>query len=130
MTAVDDGAVAGRLRAGLGALLLVGLVSGAIAALATVACLSLLTPPRLKLATIDVTGLVASEVARLQESGMEAAKAEAYAELWGPLLERSVQDIADEYGVVLLVDASVVAGAPDMTAVLKARLDHEVARFQ
>lgn len=125
-----DGAVAGRRRADLGALLLVGLVSGAIGALATIACLSLLTPPRLRLATVDVTGLVASEVARLQESGMEAAKAEAYAELWGPLLERSVQDIADEYGVVLLVNASVVAGAPDMTAVLKARLDHEVARFQ
>lgn len=130
MTATIDGAADERLRASLPALLLVGLLSGAIAALATVACLSLLTPPRLKLATIDVTGLVAGEVARLQESGMERAKAEAYAELWGPLLEQSVQDIADEYGVVLLVNASVVAGAPDMTAVLKARLDHEVARFQ
>ena len=106
---------------GIKMLLLVGLISGVIAALSTLLVQSLL---------VDVTGLVTSEISRLQETGMDSAKAEAYAHVWGPLLDRSVQDIADEYSVVLLVSPSVVAGAPDLTAVLKERLDREVAAFQ
>ena len=109
---------------------LVGLVSGVIAALVTLVGQSLMAPPPLKVATVDVTGLVSGEIARLQASGMDSAKAEAYAHVWGPLLDKSVQDIAAEYGVVLLVSPSVVAGAPDLTAELKERLDRNVKAFQ
>ena len=115
---------------GIKMMLLVGLISGVVAALSTLLVQSLLTPAPLKVATVDVTGLVTSEISRLQEAGMDSAKAEAYAHVWGPLLDKSVQEIADEYGVVLLVSPSVVAGAPDLTAVLKERLDREVAAFQ
>ena len=120
------------LSSGTGAklMLLVGLISAVIAALSTLLVQSVLTPAPLKVATVDVTGLVTSEISRLQATGMDSAKAEAYAHVWGPLLDRSVQDIADEYGVVLLVSPSVVAGAPDLTAVLKERLDREVKAFQ
>ena len=41
-----------------------------------------------------------------------------------------MQDIAEQYGVVLLVSPSVVAGAPDLTDVLKERLDREAEAFQ
>jgi hypothetical protein len=116
--------------AGIKSTALVGIVSGVIAALATLAGQSSLAPPPLKLATVDVTGLVTGEITRLQQTGMDSAKAEAYAHVWGPLLDKSVQDIAEEYGVVLLVSPSVVAGAPDLTDVLKERLDREVEAFQ
>lgn len=117
-------------RSSINRYLLVGLLSGVIAALASLVGQSLLAPPPLKLATVDVAGLVAGEIARLQETGMDANKAEAYAQLWGPLLNKSVQAMAEDYGVVLLVSPSVVAGAPDLTAVLKERLDREVNAFQ
>ncbi|MEX0709107.1 MAG: TrbI F-type domain-containing protein [Woeseia sp.] len=115
---------------GIKMLWLAGLTGGVIAALSTLLGQSLMAPAPLKVATVDVTGLVTGEIARLQETGMDAAKAEAYAHVWGPLLDKAVQDIADEYGVVLLVSPSVVAGAPDLTAVLKERLDRDVAAFQ
>lgn len=119
-----------RQRPGLGGLLLVGLASGIMATLATLTLQALVAPPALKLATVDVAGLVTAEVARLKASGMEPAKAEAYAELWGPLLEASLKDIAAEQAVVLLVSPSVVAGAPDLTGLLQERMRHEIARFQ
>jgi hypothetical protein len=115
---------------GMKIMVLVGLFSGVIAALVTLLGQSLLVPPPLKVATVDVTGLVSGEIDRLQETGMDPAKAEAYAHVWGPLLAKSVQEIADEYGVVLLVSPSVVAGAPDLTAILKERLDRDVKAFQ
>lgn len=115
---------------GLKVLLPVGLVSGVVAALVLLVGQSLLAPPPLKVATVDVTGLVSAEITRLQETGMDPAKAEAYAHVWGPLLDKSVQDMAKDYGVVLLVSPSVVAGAPDLTAELKERLDRNVKAFQ
>jgi len=117
-------------RTGAKMLLLVGLISGTVAALSTLLVQSWLAPAPLKVASVDVTGLVTSEIARLQATGMDSAKAAAYAHVWGPLLDKSVQDIAAEYSVVLLVSPSVVAGAPDLTAVLKERLDREVEAFQ
>jgi hypothetical protein len=130
MTGSSSNTRAPSTDVGIKMMLLVGLISGVVAALSTLLVQSLLAPTPLKVATVDVTGLVTSEIARLQETGMDSAKAEAYAHVWGPLLDRSVQDIADEYGVVLLVSPSVVAGAPDLTAVLKERLDREVEAFQ
>lgn len=130
MTGLSTKERAPSTGAGIKMLLLVGLFSGVIAALSTLLVQSLLAPTPLKIATVDVTGLVTSEISRLQEAGMDSAKAEAYAHVWGPLLDRSVRDIAHEYGVVLLVSPSVVAGAPDLTAVLKERLDREVEAFQ
>ena len=130
MTALPTKERAPSTGVGIKMMLLVGLISGVIAALSTLLVQSLLAPAPLKVATVDVTGLVTSEISRLQEAGMDSAKAEAYAHVWGPLLDRSVQDIADEYSVVLLVSPSVVAGAPDLTAVLKERLDREVEAFQ
>lgn len=114
----------------IGRLLLVGLVSGIVAALATLAVQSVAAPPAPKLATVDIAGLVAAEVARLKDAGMEPAKAEAYAALWGPLLHEALRDMAEEEALVLLVSPSVVAGAPDLTSVLRERLQHDVARFQ
>lgn len=119
-----------RARSRLSGLLVVGLISGVMAALVTLAGQALVAPPRLQLATVDIAGLVSAEVARLKAAGMEPAKAEAYAELWGPLLAKSLDDIAKEQAVVLLVSPSVVAGAPDLTDVLRERLHHEIARFQ
>jgi hypothetical protein len=117
-------------RPGIGVLLLVGLVSGLMATLATLTAQAFAAPPALKLATVDVAGLVAAEVARLKDAGMEPAKAEAYAALWGPLLDQALRDVAEEEALVLLVSPSVVAGAPDLTGVLRERLQHDVARFQ
>lgn len=111
-------------------MLLVGFASGVMATLATLALQTLLAPPTLRLGTVDVDGLVSAEVARLRASGMELAKAEAYAERWGPLLDRSLKDLAEEEAVVLLVSPSVVAGAPDLTGVLRERLQHEIARLE
>ena len=130
MTSSSGNEKAWSSGAGVKLILLVGLISGVIAALSTLLVQSVLAPAPLKVATVDVTGLVTSEISRLQATGMDSAKADAYAHVWGPLLDRSVQDIADEYSVVLLVSPSVVAGAPDLTAVLKERLDREVKAFQ
>lgn len=109
---------------------LVGVVSGVIAALATLVGQSLTAPAPLKLATVDLAGLVVGEVRRLQEEGMNTARAEAYGQAWGRLLDKSVQGMADDYGVVLLVGPSVLAGAPDLTAELEVRLEHEIAVFK
>lgn len=117
-------------RPGIGSLLLVGLVSGVTAALATLAIQALAAPPAVKLATVDVAGIVAAEVARLKESGMEPAKAEVYAAHWGSLLDQTLRDMAEEEALVLLVSPSVVAGAPDLTGSLQERLQHDIARLQ
>lgn len=117
-------------RPGIGILLLVGLVSGIMATLATLTIQAFAAPPALKLATVDVAALVAAEVARLKDARMEPVKAEAYAALWGPLLDQALRDVAEEEALVLLVTPSVVAGAPDLTGVLRERLQHDVARFQ
>lgn len=117
-------------RAAVRGYVIVGMVSGLVAGLATLTVQSALTPPPLKVATVDVSGIVVGEIERMQQGGMDAAKAEAYAHVWGPLLDKSVQDLADEYGVVLLASPAVAAGAPDLTEVLKERLDHEVKTFQ
>ena len=66
----------------------------------------------------------------IQTDGMDTAKAEAYGQAWGRLLDRSVKGMADDYGVVLLVGPSVLAGAPDLTAELEERLEHEIAVFK
>ena len=58
---------------GIKMMLLVGLISGVVAALSTLLVQSLLTPAPLKVATVDVTGLVTSEISRLQETGMDSA---------------------------------------------------------
>lgn len=114
----------------LSGLLVVGMISGVMASLATLAGQALVAPHRPQLATVDIAGLVSAEVARLKASGMEPAKAEAYAELWGPLLAKSLDDVAEEHAVVLLVSPSVAAGAPDLTGVLRERLHDEIAHFQ
>lgn len=116
-------------RSGLASHLLVGIVSGAVAALTVLAGQSLLAPPPVRVATVDINGLVLGEIERLQQSGMDPARAEAYAHLWGPLLDKSVQAIADDYGVVLLASPAVAAGAPDLTNVLKERLDRDLDAF-
>lgn len=117
-------------RSGLQSHLLVGIVSGAVAALTALVGQSLLAPPPLRVATVDINSLVQSEIERLQQSGMEPAKAQAYAHLWGPLLDKSVQAIANDHGVVLLAAPAVAAGAPDLTSVLKERLDGDLDAFQ
>ena len=81
------------------------------------------------MATVDIQSLVLGEIERLQQRGMDPAKAEAYAQLWGPLLDKSVQGIADDYGVVLLASPAVAAGAPDLTDILKERLDRDLEAF-
>lgn len=129
MTDTQPTAGAGR-PVRIGTTVIVGVLAGVIGALVALIGESRLSPPPLSVATVDVRGLVAEEIERLQASGMDPAKAEAYATLWGPLLDKSVQTIADDFGVVLLVSPSVVAGAPDLTPVLKERLDNEVKAFQ
>ncbi|NNF40792.1 MAG: TrbI F-type domain-containing protein [Woeseiaceae bacterium] len=119
-----------RAQLRLRGLVVVGLVSGVVAALSTLVVLSLLTPPPLRVATVDVSGLVLGEIERLQQNGMDASKAEAYAHLWGPLLDKSVQAIANDYGVVLLASPAVAAGAPDLTNELRERLDRDLEAFQ
>ena len=116
-------------RSGLRSHALVGLVSGAVAALTVLAGQSLLAPSPQRVATVDIQSLVLGEIERLQQSGMDPARAEAYAQLWGPLLDKSVQGIADDYGVVLLASPAVAAGAPDLTDILKERLDRDLAAF-
>ena len=118
--------VRARRRNYLGQAAIVAVLGGLLGALTALAGNAYLSPPPLKVATIDVRGLVAQEIERLQATGMEAAKAQAYAELWGPILDKSVQGIADEYGVVLLVSPSVVAGAPDLTDHLKERMNSDL----
>jgi len=120
---------AAHARSGFRSHCLVGIVSGAIAALTVLAGQSLLAPPPLRVATVDINSLVLGEIERLQQSGMDPARAEAYAQLWGPLLDKSVRGIADEYGVVLLASPAVAAGAPDLTDVLKERLDRDLDAF-
>ena len=116
-------------RSGLRSHALVGLASGAVAALTVLAGQSLLAPPPVRVATVDIQSLVLGEIERLQQRGMDPARAEAYAQLWGPLLDKSVQAIADDYGVVLLASPAVAAGAPDLTDVLKERLDRDLDAY-
>lgn len=120
---------AATARSGLRSHALVGLVSGAVAALTVLAGQSLLSPSPQRVATVDIQSLVLGEIERLRQSGMDPARAEAYAQLWGPLLDKSVQGIADDYGVVLLARPAVAAGAPDLTDILKERLDRDLAAF-
>ena len=118
------------LRSPFVSYVVVGLFSGLAAGLMTLSLQTLLFPAAPRVATVDVGGLLAGEIERLQESGVDEAKAEAYANIWGPTLGRSIQDIAQEYDVVLLASPAVAAGAPDMTEILKERLESEVAKFR
>ena len=120
---------AATARSGFRSHALVGLAGGAVAALTVLAGQSLLAPPPLRVATVDIQSLVLGEIEQLRQRGLDPAKAEAYAQLWGPLLDKSVQAIADDYGVVLLASPAVAAGAPDLTDVLKERLDRDLDAY-
>ena len=108
----------------------VGLSSGFSAALATLVVQSFLAPPPVKVATVNVMEVMQGEIQRMQGSGMDPSEAEAYANIWGRQLDRSVENLANEFGVVLIASDAVAAGAPDMTELLKERLNHEIESFQ
>ncbi|MDD3449940.1 MAG: TrbI F-type domain-containing protein [Gammaproteobacteria bacterium] len=99
-----------------------GLAGGLVGGAAVVLLVRLVTPP-VALATVDLAAIVADQVKALAEDtrtgqGDPAAAAGRFAER----LAREARALSQDYGVIVLAAPAVVAGAPDLSPVLRHRL--------
>ncbi|GAB4362296.1 MAG: hypothetical protein Kow006_33510 [Gammaproteobacteria bacterium] len=102
---------------------LAGLAGGLVGGAAVVLLVRLVTPP-VALATVDLAAIVADQVKALAEDtrtgqGEPAAAAGRFAER----LAREARALSEDYGVIVLAAPAVVAGAPDLSPVLRRRLE-------
>ena len=77
--------------------------------------------PRLAVAQVDLTGLVATHIRQRDLEKLPEAKRVDEAARFAVRLEQETARLAREYRAVLLAAPAVVAGAPDLTAVLRKR---------
>ena len=84
-----------------------------------------LLAPSPTVATVDLSALVTHRVTRPDVVGLpDAARAEDAAQ-FASRLEREVGQLAREHGALLLSAPAVLAGAPDLTDVLRTRLERQ-----
>ncbi|RCX27997.1 TrbI F-type domain-containing protein [Thioalbus denitrificans] len=101
---------------------LASLAGGLVGGAAVVLLVRLVTPP-VALAAVDLAAIVADQVKVLAEDtrtnpGDPAAEAGRFAER----LAREARALSEDYGVIVLAAPAVVAGAPDLSPVLRRRL--------
>ena len=90
----------------------------------------LVDPPALRIGTVDIEGIVVDEMRYLQDADFTEERAEAYAQILGPIIDASIEELSVEEGVVLLVGPAVVAGAPNYTEQIQERLRAETKAFR
>lgn len=101
---------------------LAALALGLVGGLGVVVAERLLTPPT-TIAAVDLSALVAERVTRPNVVDLpEAARLEDAAR-FAKLLEREVAEMARDHGALLIAAPALLAGAPDLTDVLRARLE-------
>ncbi len=103
---------------------LFGIVCGIAGGIVALAAERLLAPPP-ALAQVDLAGLVAEHLRRpglVELSDKERAE---QAGRFAARLEREVGWLSDEYGAVILSAPAVLSGAPDLTPVLRRRLQED-----
>ncbi len=98
--------------------LLFGLAGGLIALLVERVVL-----PPLAVAQVDLTGLIDEHVRRPDLMKRPEAERSMDAARFAARLEQETASLARDYRVVILAAPAVVAGAPDLTAVLRKRIE-------
>lgn len=101
------------------------IVCGVAGAFVALLAQRVLDPP-MAFASVDLAALV-SEHMQAEASGSAAADLPGTAGRFAVQLEEETRRLADEYGVTLLAAPAVIAGLPDLTPVLRARLQ-DIAR--
>ncbi len=98
--------------------LLFGLAGGLVALLVE----RIVFPP-LTVAHVDLAGLVNEHIRRPELMNLPEAERSMDAARFAARLEKETAKLAREYRVVILAAPAVVSGAPDLTAVLRKRIE-------
>ncbi len=79
------------------------------------------------IASVRLAGLATEYAAGAARGHAGAAEAAAATRAWAHALEAALGRVADRHGAVLLPARAVAAGAPDLTAEVRAELDRVLA---
>ena len=82
------------------------------------------------IASVRLTELVAEHAEAEARANTDADKAAADARAWAIALEDALGMVAERHGAVLLPVRGVAAGAPDLTAEVRAEMDRSLAAAQ
>ncbi len=80
-----------------------------------------------RIATVGLTELVAEHAAIAANAGGSAEATAAATRAWAQALEDALATVADRHGAVLLPIRGVAAGAPDLTAEVRAEIARALA---
>lgn len=97
-----------------------GIVCGVASALVALLAQRVLDPP-MAFASVDLAALVSEHLQADAASGTDT-DVPATAGRFAVRLDAETRRLADDYGVTLLAAPAVIAGMPDLTSVLRARL--------
>jgi hypothetical protein len=101
----------------------IGLI--AVIGLMVLLCKRMLVPTQ-TLATVDVTGILRQFVNSQDKLNLPPKLLKLRATAFGHQLETTLNAIAKEYHVVLILQEAVITGAVDLTTLVKERLNKEV----
>ena len=82
------------------------------------------------IASVRLTELVAEHAEAAARATTDADEAAADARVWAMALEDALRTVAQRHGAVLLPVRGVAAGAPDLTAEVRAEVDRSLAGAQ
>ena len=74
------------------------------------------------IATIDLKAITNEQM--LQAQGLDKKEAEEKGKQFGIKLKNSLDDMVNEFNVILMIKPAILQGAPDLTAELKRRLEN------
>ena len=100
---------------------LFGIACGIAGGIMALAAERLLAPPP-ALAKVDLAGIVSAHLKRPDLAELSDQERAEQAGRFAARLEQAVAALADEYDAVILSAPAVIAGAPDLTPVLRRRL--------
>ncbi|MYD87527.1 MAG: hypothetical protein F4Y14_15910 [Acidobacteria bacterium] len=80
-----------------------------------------------RIATVALTELVAEHAEIAANAGGSPEETAAATRAWARALENALRQVADRHGAVLLPIRGVAAGAPDLTAEVRAEIAHALA---
>ncbi|MCY3846370.1 MAG: TrbI F-type domain-containing protein [Acidobacteria bacterium] len=80
-----------------------------------------------RIATVALTELVAEHAEIAANAGGIPEETAAATRAWARALENALRQVADRHGAVLLPIRGVAAGAPDLTAEVRAEIAHALA---
>ncbi len=100
------------------------LLSGAVAAAVAAAMLRLVAPEAAPIASVRLGEMTAAYTTRAAAEGRTAEDVRA----WGEALETALDRVSRRHGLVLLPARAVAAGAPDLTWLVEAVLEEQLAR--